>query len=126
MHFNEASEKNSPRYVTLTQPTLIQRFDDEFSPLQTTMTTPVAHKTRLLKPREDEAVNAKEQKTYRSIVGLLIHIARWSRPDVMNAVREASKHMQVSAPAHARYLNVLTGFLTRTRGRGWTLEPNKK
>ena len=34
--------------------------------------------------------------------------------------------MQASAPAHARYLNVLTGFLTRTRGRGWTLEPKRK
>ena len=42
--------------------TLIQRFDDEFSLLRTNMTTPVAHKTRLQRPTEQEKVNQKGQK----------------------------------------------------------------
>ena len=36
-----------------------------------------------------------------------------------------AKHMQVSAPAHMRYLKVLIGFLTKTKGKGWILEPNR-
>ena len=125
MHFNDTIIENCPRSVTMTQPTLIQRLTDEFNPLQTSMTTPGAHKTRLLKAPADECVPPSQQKEYRSIVGILIHIARWTRPDVMNAAREAAKHMQVSAPAHMRYLNVQIGFLTRTKGRGWILEPKR-
>ena len=44
----------------------------------------------------------------------------------MNAVREATKHMQSSSPAHQRCLNVLIGFLTRTKNRGWKLMPTRK
>ena len=44
----------------------------------------------------------------------------------MNAVREATKHMQASAPAHQRYVNVLIGFLSRTKNRGWKLMPTRK
>ena len=89
----ENTQKEHPS-VTLIQPTLIQRFEDEFSPLQTNMTTPVAQRTRLTRPKEGEAVSGACQKSYRTIVGILIHITRWTRPDVMNAVREATKHMQ--------------------------------
>ena len=72
MHFNDPTDENCPRSVTMTQPTLIQRLTDDFNPLQTSMTTPVAHKTRLLKARADDCVPTSQQKDYRSIVGLLI------------------------------------------------------
>ena len=55
-------------------------------------------------------------------MGILIHVTRWSRPDIMNAVREATKHMQASTPAHKRYVNVLIGFLTRTKNRKQGIE----
>ena len=126
LKFSRASPQKEHPSVTLIQPTLIQRFEDEFAPKLTNMTTPVAHRTRLTRPKEGEAVSSTCQKTYRSIVGILIHVARWSRPDVMNAVREATKHMQSSSPAHQRYLNVLIGFLTRTKNRGWKLMPTRK
>ena len=44
----------------------------------------------------------------------------------MNAVREATKHMQASAPSHQRYVNVLIGFLSRTKNRGLKLMPMRK
>ena len=44
----------------------------------------------------------------------------------MNAVREAAKHIRVSAPAHMRSLNALICFITRTKGRGRSLKPNRK
>ena len=44
----------------------------------------------------------------------------------MNAVREATKHMQANAPAHQRSVNVLIGFLSRTKNRGWKLMPKRK
>ena len=126
LKFNrENTDKEHPS-VTLIQPTLVQRFEDEFSPLQTNMTTPVAQRTRLRRPKEGEAVSEVCQKSYRTIVGILIHITRWSGPDIMNAVREATKHMQASTPAHKRYVNVLIGFLTRSKNRGWKLMPTRK
>ena len=102
LKFSRASSQKEHQSVTLLQPTLIQRFEDEFSPKLTNMATPVAHRIRLARPKEGEAVSSACRKTYRSIVGILIHIARWSRPDAMNAVREATKHIQSSSPAHQR------------------------
>ena len=110
--FYRVNSRNEHPSVTLAQPTLVQRFDDEFKPIKCTMTTPIVHMTTLVKPEEHERVSPRQQTMYRSSLGVLIHIARWSRPDVMNAVGKATKDMKASSLAQQRYVNVLISFLS--------------
>lgn len=41
-----------------------------------------------MKTREDEAVDTKIQSAYWSGVGKLIHMMKWSWPDVLNVVQD--------------------------------------
>ena len=43
---------------------------------------------------EDDCLNDSEQFKYRSAVGMMLFLVKYSRPDIANAVRELSKIIQ--------------------------------
>jgi hypothetical protein len=73
------------------------------------------------------ALKPQEQFKYRSGVGKLLHMIRFSRPETMNVVRELSRFMTVcAADAHTKALYRVMKYCLDTPERGWKLEPNRK
>ena len=71
---------------------MIQSFQDEFElPNERDPVTPAEENRVLVKCAEEHMLNKKDQKTYRSGVGKLLHMMRWSRPEILNSVRELSR-----------------------------------
>jgi hypothetical protein len=67
-----------------------------------------------VKVQEGNELDTKEQKIYRSGVGNFLHMMRWSRLDVFNAVMELSKSMMVASQVHMKAMQ-------RTMQLSWTL-----
>ena len=77
------------RTIKFTQPVLLRSFKDEFNlPKEKERVTPAEPGSILVQADESYKVDPKRHKYYRSGVGKLLYLMRWSRPDIMNAVRE--------------------------------------
>ena len=90
------------------QPDLIVKmeriFEEHVSSLQT-YKTPAAPGEIITKPvDENEKVDGQKQRLYRSGVGMLLYLIKFSRPEISNAVRELSKVMDSAAQAHVKGL----------------------
>ena len=70
--------------LKFTQPVLMQSFVDEFNLLEGL--TPAEPGMVLMKAKEDEAIDAATQSMYWSGVGKLIHMMKWSRPDMLDHI----------------------------------------
>jgi hypothetical protein len=80
-------------WLRLTQPVMIQSFVDEFD-LPTDGTAPnIPAETGQVLLSKGEKANMMlidRQKKFRSGTGKLLHMMRWSRPEILDAVRECS------------------------------------
>ena len=56
----------------------------------------------------------------------LIHIIKWLRPDVLNAVQDLTRHMSVATLCHVKAMKRAMKYLTMTSDQGLMLEPNAK
>ena len=78
----------------------------EFSiPKDLEPTTP-AENGQILVPREQKnGVKEVEQSKFQTGVGKLLHMMRWSRPELLNSICELSRHMKVAAaPVHTKVM----------------------
>jgi hypothetical protein len=66
------------------------------------------------------------QSKYRSAVGKALHTMRWSRPEIWNAIRETSRRMSKTNPAHMKAVLRLMTYCVDTPNRGWVLKPSRK
>jgi hypothetical protein len=77
--------------MKLTQLVMIQSFNEEFElPKGAAPNTPAIPGTVLTAGEIKNQVNNKLQSKFRSGVGKLLHMMRWTRLEVQNAVRELS------------------------------------
>ena len=115
-------------FIKLTQPVLLQSYKDEFELPEGTAvpTTPATPGKVLVKPEPENCVSFEEQHTYRSGVGKLLHMMKWSRPEVLNAVRELSRFMVGAAYAHMKAMYCVMTYCVGTPNRGLLLKPNQK
>jgi hypothetical protein len=67
--------------------------------------------------REEEAVRANE---FRSVIGSLMYLAHWSRPDLMYSVSTLSSFCNFPSENHWRGVHHILSFLNATRDRGIT------
>ena len=76
------------RWVRLTQPVLLQSFKDEFtfSEPNKCPKTPAIPGSVLRTGTSNEGISVKDQQTYRSGIGKLLFLMKWSWPDVLNSV----------------------------------------
>ena len=79
---------------------------------------PADPETLLVKAEDKDKVNKKRQTYYRSGVGKLLYMVRWSRPDVQNAVHDVSRHGSAPVEAHVKAMHRIMEFVERTRDRG--------
>ena len=112
--------------IKFTQPVQIRSFSDEFELPSNTFKTP-AEPGKVLEPCEDgQEVSAEEQSKFRSAVGKLLHMMRWSRPEIYNAVRECSRRMSKASPDHMKAVLRIMKYCAETKDRGWELKPSRK
>ena len=84
-------------------------------------TTPGTPGQGIVRPKEGEPkIGAEEQTEYRSGVGMLLFLVKYSRPDIANAVRELSKVNDGATKAHQKELLRLIKFVVDTKD--WMLK----
>ncbi len=87
--------------LKLTQPVLLQNFTDEFKlPGGDFPITPAVPGDVLRHGDPESAVDMNEQRIYRSGTGKLLHMMKWSQPDILNPVRDLSRFMKEGSGAH--------------------------
>ena len=111
------------RSVRFTQPVLLQSFTDEFAMSGTKHETPAPAGEILRKGDEEDFVSTENMKKYRSGTGKLLHLTKWSRPDIQNAVRELTRFMMRTLGAHEVALKRTMEYCVGTPDRGWLLKP---
>jgi hypothetical protein len=101
---------------------LLQSYEDEFDlPNESEKPNIPAEAGQLLamKAKEDKTVLLEVQNTHRAGVRKLLHMMRWSRPDVLNVVRELSKHATKATATHLKVMyRVMTYFVHVQRTEG--------
>jgi len=109
--------------LKMTQPVLIQSLQDEFNiPSKTSKHLPAPPGKELL--QEGEPLTEEEYKIYRSGVGKLLFLMRYSRPDILNITRELSKWMTDGATIHHdKVLRQAINYILHTKNRGLLLKP---
>jgi hypothetical protein len=98
-------------WIRLTQPAKIPKFVDEYGIdiiSNQVPSTPVEPGSVLRKEGiddDDYLLSPEDQARYRSATAVLLHMMRWSRAEVMNAVRDCSCYMQSARKSHNKALN---------------------
>jgi hypothetical protein len=119
--------ERSEKAIRFTQPVLLQSFEDEFQCKEGKVTIPAEAGSVLEKCAENEALTEGEQTRYRSGVGKLLHMMRWSRPEIYNAVRELSRFMTIGASSiHMKAMERVMNYCLTTRNRGLLIEPTQE
>ena len=73
---------------------------------------------------EDEPLDPEQQTQYRFGVGILLHMMRWNRPNVLNAVRELSTHMQQGSKMVLKAMIRVMNYIVSTKELGYTFKPD--
>ena len=80
--------------------------------------TPASPGLGIVRPTEDDVkISSEDQTKYRSGVGMLLYLVKFSRPDINNAVRELSKANNGATMAHFKELLRCIKFVLDTRNR---------
>jgi len=114
--------------MRITQPVQIQSFKDEFKlPMEKDKPKILAEAGQVLvRPKMGEGLADEDQSVHMSGVGKLLHVMRWSRPDILNAVHELSKHMTSATQEHMKAMYRVMNYCVTTESRGIVLKPNRK
>jgi hypothetical protein len=80
----------------------------------------------MMRAEPENCVSQKEQFKYGSRVGKLLHMMRWSRPKILNAVREFSRYMSGASLAHVKAMHRMMKSCIETSERGFLLKPTCK
>ena len=110
--------------MKLTQPVMIQSFTDEFElPEGKASNTPAIPGTVMSEGEVQNQVNDELQSKYRSGVGKLLHMMRWTRPDILNSVRELSRFSGRALESHLNAMYRVMKYCRDTPNRGMFLNP---
>jgi hypothetical protein len=69
-------------------------------------------------------VGKHEHTTYRSGVGKILHMMKWSRNDILNRARELSRFMSNPTDVHLDRLYRLMNYVTQSTDYGNYIQPN--
>jgi hypothetical protein len=102
---------------------LEKMFHDKINKLQIYKTL-AAPGEIIMKPQdESEKVDAATHSLFRSGVGMLLYLVKFSRPEISNAVRELAKVNDGPTKAHMKSLYRLIKYVVNTRHHGLVMEP---
>ena len=87
--------------ICLTQPVLIKSFEDEFGIIEDGKVITLAAPEKVLrKCLSERKISNAQYKMYRKGVGKLVYLSHWTQPDILNAVRDLSWHVQCPGMEH--------------------------
>jgi hypothetical protein len=105
------------------QPGLLQSFTDEFKINDEQQPSTPGIPAKALQLGNQPAVQGQQRTYYRSGVGNLMHLRRWSRPEMANAVRDLSRFNTNSSEEHMTAMHRAMCYAIATPERGLTLTP---
>lgn len=73
--------------------------------------------------KENTCVNKKDYAIYRLGVGVLLHLVKFSRPDIANAIRELSKKMDKPTPAPYKEIKRVIKYIIDIKDYGLKMCP---
>jgi hypothetical protein len=114
--------------LRMTQPVLLQSFEDEFDLSQMgKLGIPAPAGSVLSKgdKTESEAVPLAQQ-AYRKGVGKLLHMTRCMRPDIMHAVRELSRFAGGALMGHMKAMYRVMAYCVTMSKRGIKIKPSER
>ena len=77
--------------------------------------------------RSGSAKVGKQMHTYfRKGVGMILHMTRWSRPEIQNSVRELARFGSGLAEVHIKAMHWAMEYCKSMPNRGWTLKPKRE
>jgi hypothetical protein len=79
-----------------------------------------------MKGPEDVMVDDATHSVYRSGVGKLMHLMCWSKPEILNSVRELSRFFAGATVAHMKAMYQVMSYCVKTRASGRVLKPERK
>lgn len=112
------------KYIKLTQPVMIPSFKDEFGVDESNCTNTPAIPGTFLHADEKTQVSKEKHAKYCTGVVKLLHMMRWSHPDILNAVRELSRFVSAPAEAHMQAVYRVISYVVGTKTKGLTMKPN--
>ena len=118
---------NKENKFVIIQPHLITRLEEKFNEETTNKRnygTPGTPRFKIQRPTEGmDQLDEEHQKKYRSGVGMLLYLTKYSRPDISNVVRELSKCMDGATwGAYLEMLRVIK-FVIDTKTFGLKIMP---
>ena len=121
----KVEQNHDEGYIRLTQPVMLQSFEDEFDlPGGASPVIPAPAGDKLV--REEDTVDDKSHAKYRSGVGKMLHMMKWSRPELLNRVRELSRYVSYPAKKHVDAMYKVMKYCLGTKNRGLTFKPTRK
>jgi hypothetical protein len=114
-------------WIRLTQPVLMQSYVNEFDlPKREVPRTPATSGIVLQKVDLKDWLSDELQSKYRSGVGKLLHMTKWTRPEILHAVRELSQFNAHASLAHLKEMYRTMKYCVGTPNRGLFLKPTMK
>ena len=89
------------------------------------VSTPMVPNQRISKHDSPEINNPEHTAHFRAVVGSLLYLANWTRPDICFAVGELSKVLANPGPVHLRAAHRLLCYLKRTSILGITYSAHR-
>ena len=89
-----------------------------------TYETPAAPGEVLMEGMEGKQLDVKNMMRYRSGVGKLLYLSKWSRPDLLNITRELSRFLTRATPAHEKAMMRTMAYCVSTVHRGIEIRPD--
>jgi hypothetical protein len=88
--------------LIMTEPVLVQSLTDKFKdiPQGKDPLVPATPGNILMKCENSDKLNPKKHSRYQTGVGKLLYLAKHTRPDIANTVRELSRHNHEPREAH--------------------------
>ena len=76
--------------------------------------------------KEDEAPDKEQQSLFMSIVGMFLHVVRFSRPEVINSIRECSQFVKGATKKCKEQVDRTVNHILSTPESGFTIAPKER
>ena len=95
------------------------------SKLQNYITPGTPSLSMVRNPLQEVLISQEDHKLYRSGVGVLLYLVKYSRLDLANPVRELSKVLDAPTPASFKEVLTVIKYVLDTKEYGLRVRPTK-
>ena len=88
--------------------------------------TPAEVGTVLVAESNESKVEKAENNYFWKGTGKLLHMTRWSSPDVQNSVRKLARQHAMTTKAHVKAMHRAMEYCMATPESRWLLRPKRK